>query len=293
MVCDICPRNCNIDRTQLTGLCGEKDEIRLARAALHFWEEPCISGKSGSGTIFFSGCNLRCIYCQNRKIASGLIGKTVTDERLIEICYELKEKGANNINFVTPTHYTEKIIKTIDTLKSKNFDLPFVWNTSGFEKPETIMKLKDRASIYLTDFKYLSPDLSKKYSNAYSYPEFAKKSLDIMVENSPDLIFKDGLLKKGVIIRHLILPGHVDASINVMSYLFSRYGNTVIYSIMNQYTPPSDIKLEYDNLNRKLTKYEYEKVVDHCLKLGIENAYIQDGETQKESFIPEFNYEGI
>ena len=292
-LCNICPRNCNVNRNEKTGFCNESNTIRLARAALHFWEEPCISGETGSGTVFFSGCNLKCIFCQNKNIASGLIGKEVSIDRLCEIYYELESKGACNINLVTPTHFTNQIIESIDIVKSKGFKLPFVWNSSGYEIPNTIELLKNRIDIYLTDFKYLDSNLAKQYSNANNYPYYAKLALDKMIENAPNLVFENNLLKKGVIVRHLVLPGCIDDSLNIISYLFSKYGNKVIYSIMNQYTPPSNEVLKYKNLNRKLTSYEYDKVVKHCLKLGVDNAYIQIGETQKESYIPDFNYEGV
>ncbi len=291
--CNICPRNCNVDRNTSLGYCSQKSNIKIARAALHYWEEPCISGKSGSGTVFFSGCNLKCIYCQNREIALGNVGKEISDERLVEIFFELKEKGANNINLVTPTHYTQKIMTAIENAKSNGFDLPFLWNTSGYEKPDTIANLKGYIDIFLTDFKYMDSSTSNNYSHCPDYYQIAKEALDVMVHNVlPNEYYSNGIMKKGVIVRHLLLPGHIEESKKILSYLFEKYNNTIVYSIMNQYTPPK-IKLKYDNLNRKVTSYEYSKLVDYALKLGIENAYIQDGDTSKESFIPDFNYEGV
>lgn len=291
-ICSICPRECRVDRKIKLGFCNQTNTVKIARASLHFWEEPCISGECGSGTIFFSGCNLKCIYCQNRDISSFGFGKEISIDRLFEIFYELKDKGANNINFVTPTHFTYQILSAIDKARASGFDLPFVWNTSGYEKVDTIKDLKGYIDIFLTDFKYYSQDLSYKYSLCKDYFDISKLALNQMVEqSSPNAYFSNGIMKKGVIVRHLLLPGHIEDSKKVLSYLFSQYENSITYSLMNQYTPPK-IKLKYENLNRKVTKYEYDKLIDYANSLGITNAFIQVGETAKDSFIPDFNLEG-
>lgn len=292
--CRLCPRMCGVDRSEYNkGMCGETAEIRLARAALHFWEEPCISGEKGSGTVFFSGCNLGCVYCQNRQISKGEIGKTVSVERLSEIFLELKDKGAQNINLVTPTHFVPQIISAVQNAKMKGLNLPIVYNTSGFETRETIHSLRNTVDVYLTDFKYFSPELAEKYSNAYTYPEAVKASLDEMVKQQPQLLFgENNMLKNGVIVRHLMLPGHLQDSKDVILYLYETYGEKIILSIMKQYTPYK-IPENYPELNRKVTDEEYEELLMFALDLGVENAFIQEGEVAEESFIPAFDYEGI
>lgn len=291
--CTLCPRLCCVDRTVSRGFCGESDKIRIARAALHFWEEPCISGTRGSGTVFFSGCNLGCIYCQNKNISSGEVGREISESRLTEIYFELAAKGAHNINLVTPTHFAPQIKSTVTEAKRRGFSIPFVWNTSGYERAETILSLDRTVDIYLTDFKYLSSDLALKYSHAGNYPEAAKAALEAMVKTKgkPVIDSSDGLMKRGVIVRHLVLPGCTADSLDVIKYL-SGYGEDIIVSIMSQYTPPAGL-LPFPGLNRKTTKYEYMKAVDYAIKLGIKTAYMQEGETAKESFIPDFDYEGV
>lgn len=292
--CRLCPRMCGADRTEYNkGMCGETAEIRLARAALHFWEEPCISGEKGSGTVFFSGCNLGCVYCQNREISKGNIGKIVSKERLTEIFLELKDKGAQNINLVTPTHFVPQIISAVQNAKMKGLTIPIVYNTSGYETRETIHSLRNTVDVYLTDFKYFSPELAKKYSSAYTYPEAVKASLDEMVKQQPQLIFgENNMLRNGVIVRHLMLPGHLQDSKDVISYLYETYGEKIILSIMKQYTPYK-ISKNFSELNRKVTDEEYEELLSFALDLGVENAFIQEGEVAEESFIPAFDYEGI
>lgn len=292
--CRLCPRMCGVDRTEYNkGMCGETAEIRLARAALHFWEEPCISGEKGSGAVFFSGCNLGCIYCQNREISKGNVGKIVSTERLAEIFIELKKKGAQNINLVTPTHFVPQIISAVQNAKMKGLNLPIVYNTSGFETRDTIHLLRNTVDVYLTDYKYFSPELAEKYSHAYTYPEAVKASLDEMVKQQPQLIFgEDNMLRNGVIVRHLMLPGHLQDSKDVISYLYDTYGEKIILSIMKQYTPYK-IPENFSELNKKVTDEEYEELLMFALDLGVENAFIQEGEVAEESFIPDFDYEGI
>lgn len=291
--CNLCPRECRIDRSAgQKGYCLTDQRLFVARAALHMWEEPCISGEKGSGTVFFSGCNLRCIYCQNYQIAAGHKGKEITTERLSEIFLELQEKGAANINLVTPDHYLIAIVQAVKMAKEKGLAIPVVYNGSGYEKPEAIGYLSGIVDIFLTDFKYMDPQLAEKYSKAQDYPEVAKKALEKMVEITGEASFDDsGMMKKGVIVRHLLLPGHKKNAKDVIKYVYETYGNKVFLSLMNQYTPLEQVKSDpaYKELCRRVTKREYESVVDYAIGLGVENAFVQEGETAKESFIPEFD----
>lgn len=298
--CTLCPRNCGVDRDNgKTGYCGQTDKVYVARAALHMWEEPCISGKEGSGTVFFCGCTLRCIFCQNHQIALGKaesgdkIGKEVSIERLKEIFLELQEKGANNINLVTGTHYIPQIAMALKLAKEEGLKIPIVYNTSGYEKAESLQILDGLVDIYLPDMKYVSKELSKEYSNASDYFEMASKALEEMVRQVGEAQFDTRrYMTKGVIVRHLVLPGSTRDSKAVLDYLWNTYGNNIYLSIMNQYTPMEQIK-NHPLLSRKVTKREYSKVVDYALSLGWENAFIQEGETAKESFIPGFNGVGV
>lgn len=292
--CTLCPRECGADRKRgKTGYCGVAGEGVLgARAALHMWEEPCISGLEGSGTVFFSGCPLRCVYCQNYDIAHAERGTEVTIERLSDIFLELQEKGANNINLVTPTHYTPEIIAALNLAREKGLKLPIVYNCSGYEKVETLRCLKGLVDIYLTDFKYMDKHLAKRYSRAEDYPDIAKKAIAEMVEQCGNGEFDArGMMRKGVIVRHLLLPGQVQNGKDVVKYLYETYGDTVFLSIMNQYTPLSHMK-DYPEINRKVTEEEYEELIDYAIELGVENGFIQEGETAEESFIPAFDNEG-
>ena len=298
--CNLCPRNCLVDReAQQTGYCGQTDKIYVARAALHMWEEPCISGKEGSGTVFFCGCPLRCIFCQNHTIALGKersgekTGKEISIGRLKDIFLELQEIGANNINLVTGTHYIPQIAMALKYAKKEGLKIPVVYNTSGYEKVESLQLLEGLVDIYLPDMKYVSSDLSKEYSNASDYFEVASNALDEMLRQVGEAKFDSrGYLKKGVIVRHLVLPGSTRDSKAVLDYLWNTYGNRIYISIMNQYTPMEQIK-NHPLLRRKITKREYSKVVDYALSLGWENAFIQEGETAMESFIPGFNGIGV
>lgn len=294
MKCNICPRNCNIERDkEQTGYCGQTFSVRLARAALHFFEEPCISGKSGSGAVFFSGCNMRCIFCQNHNIANGQVGAEVSANRLSEIFIELQDKGANNINLVTPTHYALQIRDALIKAKEHGLRLPVVYNTSGYEKVETLRLLEGLIDIYLPDFKYMKPELALKYSGAVDYDKRADEAIREMLRQVGEpAIGEDGIMTKGVIVRHLVLPGCVSNSKLVIEHLIKEYGEKIYISIMNQYTPIEGLTLP-DELCRKVTKREYERVVDYAIELGIENGFIQEGKTQEESFIPEFNLEGV
>ena len=292
--CTLCPRRCHAARSEgRTGYCKMTDRIRIARAALHMWEEPCISGKKGSGAVFFSGCGLRCIFCQNHEIAVGDCGLEITEDRLCEIFLELMEQGAANINLVTAAHYVPQVIRALDAARRKGMNLPVVYNSSGYEEVETIRMLEGYVDIYLPDLKYMESDLAKKFSNAPDYPEKATAAIAEMVgQTGPCQFSEDGYIQKGTIVRHLILPGHTRNSRAVLHYLHETYGKNIYISIMNQYTPvvPSD---KYPELNRKVTAREYDKVLDTALSLGIENGFFQEGETASESFIPAFDYEGV
>ena len=272
-------------------------EIRAARAALHMWEEPCISGKEGSGAIFFSGCPIGCVFCQNREIALGKAGKVVSLHRLAGIMLELQDKGANNINLVTPTQYVPQIIAAVRMARdesARRLRIPVLYNTGSLETPETVRKLEDTVDIFLPDLKYFSTELSGKYSGAVDYFRTAAAAIREMVRISGPCEFDDrGMMKRGTIVRHLILPGHTEDSKKVLSYLHETYGNDIYISIMNQYTPMPGIETRFSELGRRVTRREYNKVVDYAIDIGIENAYIQEGGTQKESFIPAFDYEGL
>ena len=294
--CNLCPRECLVNRKEKQkGYCHESDSIFLARAALHMWEEPCISGRAGSGAVFFSGCNLRCIYCQNYEIADGSKGIEVSKERLTDIFLELQEKGAANINLVTPDHYVLSIAEAVVTARKSGLVIPVVYNGSGYEKEEVIQGLAGIIDIFLTDFKYMDAELAEKYSNAPDYPEVAKRALAQMLKVTGEPVFDEtGMMKKGVIVRHLLLPAHKKNAKAVLQYIHETYGEKIYISLMNQYTPFERMKQTgYENLCRKVTEREYEDVINYALELGISNAFIQEGETAKESFIPEFDGEGV
>ncbi len=292
--CELCPRKCGVDRNfDKKGFCGGGKDVKIARAALHFWEEPCISGESGSGTVFFSGCTMRCIFCQNKEISRGEVGKLVSPYRLAEIFIELQQKGANNINLVTPMHFAPQITFALSIARESGLSLPVVWNTGGWELPETVESVKDFADIWLTDFKYFDNSLAEKFSNAKNYFENASASLEKMVSQTGEPVFDDnGLIKKGVIVRHLVLPGHTDDSKSVLKWLLDNFGDKIWISIMNQYTPLCSDE-QYPELMRTVTDDEYNEVIDYAVELGIENAFVQEGGTVDESFIPPFDLEGV
>ena len=297
MKCDLCPRKCLVDRKKgEKGICGQTENLKVARAALHFWEEPCISGDAGSGAVFFSGCPLHCVFCQNENIANGTVGKEISVERLAEIFLELQEKGANNINLVTPGHFVPQITKALDLAKQEGLKLPIVYNTSSYETVETIKRLEGYVDIYLPDFKYMSPGLSKKYSHAPDYAEVAKAAIAEMVRQTGKAVFvngdEDNLILRGTIVRHLTLPGCMEDSMQILKYLHETYGDTIYISIMNQFTPLSNLE-KYPELNRRITDEEYETLVDYAIEIGIENGFIQEGDTAEESFIPAFDCEGV
>ena len=293
MKCSLCPRMCNIDRESTTGYCGVKNTLRVARAALHFWEEPCISGEEGSGADFFTGCNLRCVFCQNYQIARAEQGKEITVERLAEIFLELQEQKANNINLVTATHYVPQVVEALKMAKEKGLYIPVVYNCGGYETVETLKLLEGLVDIYLPDFKYVDSERGKRYSRAEDYPEVAKAALAEMVRQQPKAEFDErGLMTQGVIVRHLMLPGGIKDSKAVVNYLYETYGHQIYISLMNQYTPLPHVA-DYPEIDRKLKKFEYDRLVDYAISLGVENGFIQEGETAKESFIPAFTNEGV
>lgn len=292
--CLLCPRKCGINRsTGQTGVCGVSSEIKVARAALHYWEEPCISGKRGSGAVFFSGCSLHCVFCQNRAISDGKEGKVISKERLSDIFMELADKGANNINLVTPGQYIPDIVWAVNDAKSRGMKLPIIYNTSGYENVTELKLLEDIVDVYLPDFKYMDSTLSAMYSRAKDYPSVAKQTLSEMVRQQPDVVIDDatGLIQKGVIVRQLLLPGHVNDAKAVLKYLYDTYHDHVYISMMSQFTPIA-LK-DYPEINRTVTRREYERLVDYALEIGITNAFIQEGDVAKDSFIPAFDCEGV
>lgn len=292
--CLLCPRKCGINRrTGQTGVCGVSSEIKVARAALHYWEEPCISGKRGSGAVFFSGCSLHCVFCQNREISDGKEGKVISKERLSDIFIELADKGANNINLVTPGQYIPDIVWAVNDAKSRGMKLPIIYNTSGYENVTELKLLEGIVDVYLPDFKYMDSTLSARYSRAKDYPSVAKQALSEMVRQQPDVVIDDatGLIQKGVIVRQLLLPGHVNDAKAVLKYLYDTYHDHVYISMMSQFTPIA-LK-DCPEINRTVTKREYERLVNYALEIGITNAFIQEGDVAKDSFIPAFDCEGV
>ncbi|MBQ2898357.1 MAG: radical SAM protein [Oscillospiraceae bacterium] len=292
--CNLCPRKCGADRLSgKTGFCGGGRDLKVARAALHFWEEPCISGESGSGTVFFSGCTMRCIFCQNREISRGEAGKIISIERLAEIFLELQAKGANNINLVTPMHFAPQITAALDISRKNGLSLPIVWNTGGWEIPESIAAVKNYSDIWLTDMKYFDDSLAKNFSDAKNYFEIASASLRKMVEQTGEAVFdENGIMQKGVIVRHLVLPGHTDDSKKILRWLWENFGNRIWVSIMNQYTPLCTDE-RFPELFRSVSDEEYDDVIDFAAELGFENAFVQEGGAVGESFIPPFDLEGV
>lgn len=319
-VCRLCPRNCGVDRANARGVCGQPDTMRAARAALHMWEEPCISGSSGSGAVFFSGCQLHCVYCQNDGIANGSVGWTVSGRQLCDLFLRLQEQGANNINLVTPDIYVPQIVPALELARRHGLELPVVYNTSSYVCVDTLKRLEGLVDIYLPDVKYYSPKRSMRYSHAPDYFEAACAAVEEMVRQAGRARFylrrADGgrediaseepfaaleetyagqgqvLMKQGVIVRHLLLPGGLTDAKNVLKYLFTAYQNTIYYSILSQYTPVN-ILPQYPELNRTLRRSEYRALVDYAAGLGIENGFIQEGGTAKESFIPQFDGTGL
>ncbi|MBO1266010.1 radical SAM protein [Proteiniclasticum sp. SCR006] len=290
----LCPRNCGVNRNQgEIGFCGVTSELLVARAALHMWEEPCLSGEKGSGTVFFSGCAMGCVFCQNHEIALGRKGKIISVSRLAEIFLELQEKGANNINLVTPSHYVPQIIKAIRQAKKRGLVLPIVYNSSGYEKVETLKLLDGLIDIYLPDFKYMDGEIAHRYSRCRDYAQFAKPAIEEMVRQTGEPLFnEEGIMIRGTIVRHLSLPGFLHDSKDILTDLQDTFKDRIFISIMNQYTPMISLK-KYPELTRKVTKEEYDELVMFAKLIRIHHAFIQEEETQDESFIPSFDGEGV
>lgn len=289
--CVLCPRKCGADRGSSLGICGVKSDLKIARAALHFWEEPCISGYGGSGTVFFSGCNLKCVYCQNYNISSDCFGREITVSRLREIYSELIYNGAHNINLVTPTHFADKILQSLTPSPS----VPVIYNSGGYDSVETLKKFQGKIQIYMPDMKYASSSLAAKYSKAADYPEIAEKAIKEMYrQTGPFELDDEGIMTKGVIIRHLMLPSQLENTLDVLDWVSSEFGDKVMFSLMSQFTPTEKCsRSEFAELKEGISSEEYEKAVDYMYLLGMENAYVQDFSSAKSEYTPKFNLEGV
>lgn len=286
--CNICPRKCNVDRTLKTGVCGVSDTLKIARAAAHFWEEPCISGTGGSGTVFFSGCNMKCVFCQNYEISTGCFGKEITTDRLCEIYKELIDSGVHNINLVTPTHYAEKILRSL----RESLSVPVVYNSSGYDSVDTLRKFEGKIQIYLPDMKYMDSSLAKKYSLAPDYPEKAKDAIREMFRQTGEAVFdEDGIMQKGVVIRHMMLPGETENTLDVIDWVSSEFGDKVVFSLMSQFTPNKNCSIP--ELQKTVSEEEYNKAVDYMYLCGMENAYVQDFSSAKKEYTPPFDLSGV
>ena len=288
--CMLCPRNCKVNRHKSVGFCGASDKVKLAYYSLHQWEEPIISGENGSGTVFFSNCNLRCLFCQNKKISTdrNSYGKEISNDKLKEIFLKLQDLGAHNINLVTPTHYVPLIREGLLLAKKKGLTIPIVYNTSSYESVSTIKMLNGIVDVYLPDLKYYSNELAIKYSSCPDYFKYATSAIEEMYRQVGSPVFDDnGIIKSGVIVRHLMLPGCYDDSVKIIDYLYDKYQDNIFISIMNQYTPIKELK--FSELNCVLSNDEYYKMIDYAYNLGIRNCFVQEEGTQKKSFIPDFS----
>lgn len=287
MICSICPRHCNIDRDVQTGYCMSKSGFRVARAALHFWEEPCISGSAGSGTVFFSGCNLRCAFCQNYEISRDNIGADISDQRLVDIFESLIEQGAQNINLVNPTHYAHRLASVLTKWKSP---VPVVYNSGGYEEVDTLKRLEGLVDIYLPDLKYIRPDKAQRYSCASDYFEKASAAILEMRRQTKD-VFDGEMMKSGLIVRHLILPQNTNSAVEILDWICDNLPDTYV-SLMAQYVPCGNIE-NLPELNRRITKREYEKVLSHAIDKGMEKLFIQQLDSASSQFIPDFDLTGV
>ena len=289
--CTLCPRSCGADRTQRAGLCGGRDTVRAARAALHFWEEPCISGTKGSGTVFFSGCPLHCRFCQNGVISEKLTGMDISTERLTEIFLALQEQGAHNINLVTAGHFLPWVIPALEAAKPR-LCIPVVYNSGGYELAETLRALDGLVEIYLPDFKFFDSETARSYANAPDYPEIAEAVLAEMLRQTGEPVLQDGLLQRGCIVRHLVLPGHRHESIALLRHLAERFGTAAfLLSLMAQYTPMHE-DAQYPELNRRITKMEYNSVADAAAALGFD-VFTQEKSSASAGYTPDFDLQGI
>lgn len=289
MQCNICPRRCGADRENGSlGFCGASNKIRIARAALHFWEEPCLSGKNGAGTVFFSHCNMKCVYCQNYRISTRGAGHEVSIGELAEIFLDLQSQGANNIDLVTPTHYALDIAEAVKKAKNSGLHIPVLYNCGGYESVETLKRLEGLIDIYMPDMKYYRDKYAMKYSSAPKYFETACAALEEMYRQTGAVVLdKNGIMQSGVIVRHMMLPGLMLDTKKIMDYLFDTYGNNIYISLMSQYTPLKNVE-RFPELNRKIDMKKYNSIVDYCMNRGMENVFIQEGSAAKESFIPCF-----
>lgn len=292
--CRLCIRNCNINRNLgKVGHCNSTKDLIVAKAFLHLWEEPCISGKNGSGTVFFSNCNLKCVFCQNHTISHNGIGKRITTNRLSEIFLELQNKGANNINLVTPTHFVPQIIEAIDLAKENGLNLPILYNTNSYDSIETIKSLKGYIDVYLPDFKYFDDKYAIKYSKASGYAENALSIIEEMISQVGTVRFnKHGIIEKGVIIRHLLLPGLLFDSKKVIDAIYTNFHDDVFISLMNQYIPMYKA-CDYPEINKPLNPKAYNSIINYALNLGVKNGFIQEEGTNSLSYVPSFDYEGV
>lgn len=290
--CTLCPRACGADRAAgVRGRCHETATVRIARASLHEWEEPCLSGERGSGTVFFTGCPLGCVYCQNHNIADGTNGVPASVRELADVFLQLQELGAHNVNLVTPTHFVPQICEALGDAKARGLSVPVVYNTGTYETVETLRRLEGLVDVWLPDFKYVSSELSARYSAAPDYFDVAAAALDEMVRQTPLAVFDDdGMMTKGVLVRHLVLPGHTEDSKAVLRYLYETYGDDIYVSIMSQFTPLPHLAERCPELDRRVTHEEYEDVLDFAMDLGLTRAFIQEGEAASESFIPDFEH---
>lgn len=291
--CRLCPRKCGVNRYETVGFCGMGAEVKAAKATLHQWEEPCISYNNGAGTVFFSGCSLRCVYCQNSEISNNGFGEAITAEKLGDIFLSLQDRGADNIELVTPTHFIPDIITALDRVKNR-LDIPVVYNCGGYELTETINRLKGYIDVYLPDIKYYSADISSKYSSAPDYFQRASEAVLEMINQTGKLRYNEkGGLVKGTVIRHLVLPGCRHDSMRIMDWIAENTdSDSRLVSIMSQYTPFNFISSDYPELKRRITKMEYNSVVRHAENLGIK-GFTQDITSAREEYLPEFDLEGI
>ncbi|MCR5757866.1 MAG: radical SAM protein [Selenomonas sp.] len=291
--CNLCPRRCGVNRTQRAGFCGAGDKVRIALVSLHQWEEPCLVGDKGAGTVFFSHCNLRCVYCQNHEISHGGKGQDVSTERLAEIFGEQQARGAATLDLVTPTHYVPQILAALDIARAKGFRLPVVYNSSGYETREVIEALRGYVDIFLPDLKYRDAASAGEYSAAADYFAYASEAIRRMVEITGPVQFDGkGQMKRGVLVRHMLLPGHRHESMAIVKWLWENFGRDIQVSLMNQYTPMYKAA-DHKKINRRLTTFEYESVVDYALSLGLENAYVQERRSASKEFVPDFNGTGV
>lgn len=283
--CSLCPNGCNIDKNESKGFCGTDNKIRIAKYYLHPFEEPVISGTNGSGTVFFCGCSLRCVFCQNYELSRNERGKFISVEELAKIFFELEEKGAHNINLVNPTHYSDQIIKAFNIYRPK---IPVVYNTHGYEKVDILEKINDFVDVYLPDLKFFSPTVSKRYTGKENYFEVACKAIEFMIKSKPLEFDQNGLMKQGVIVRHLVLPQNTSDSKKILDW-YSQFKDYSFINVMSQYTPFGNIS-NFPELQRPISKREYSFVIDYAISLGIEKMYYQDQKSASEKYIPSWDY---